>query len=146
MTVPGANVALMMIEKDHRALRTVFKNLPKLISQQYKDQPLGIGVSRNNFIYSLLEKALTPLVEAGIPQYFLDFMLKFYMKVIEEDPSEPKVFSVDDLSFGFIVWVLTCGISIAAFILEVSWVWAKKTFKDLHAIYRIGSFLQRGFI
>lgn len=146
MSIPESKVALMIIEKDHRALTTVFKNVAKLIKQQVKDNALGIGVSRNHFIYPLLENTMTPVLEAGIPQYFIDFMLKFYMKVIEDDPKEPKVFSINDLYFGFVVWISSCSIALAAFIIELVWHYSKKKFKEFNGIFHIRRFLGRGFL
>lgn len=146
MTIPESKVALMIMEKDHRALTTVFKNVAKLIKQQVKDNTIGMGVSRNHFIYPLLEKTMTRAIEGGIPQYFLEFMLKFYMKVIEDDPKEPKVFGINDLHFGFVVWICSFAISLTAFSIELLWTFVKKKFWEFHVIFHIQRFLGRGFL
>lgn len=61
------------------------------------------------------------LVEAGIPQYFLEYMYQFYF-FDRNEPHGPKVFSIDDLHFGFVVWLVTCSIALAAFLGELTLV------------------------
>jgi len=43
-------------------------------------------------------------------------LFKKYEPVID---SGPKVLTIDDLSFGFVLWLCACGISAAGFVLEI---------------------------
>lgn len=46
--------------------------------------------------------------------------LKFYLKRAMAEASEPKVFSFDDLSFGFVIHLICLGISGISFFIEFS--------------------------
>ena len=65
------------------------------------------------------------LIEAGIPQYHLNYLMDFDMMPLPETPSEPSIFSISDLEFGFVTWLIACGISIGAFIAELLWYFMK---------------------
>lgn len=146
MRESSSKVGIFLTEKDHRALRVVYKNVPKLIKQQNLDITIGIGTRRSNFFFQLMQNVMVPAVEGGIPQHFLKYILEVFLHPLEDDPSEPKVFSFSDLSFGFVVWGCACGIFLTVFIIELLWTFSKKKIKEFHAIFHIRRFLGRGFL
>jgi len=42
-----------------------------------------------------------------------------FRNIVEEEESTQKVFDIDDLAYGFYIWIGSCGISIAGFLLEL---------------------------
>jgi hypothetical protein len=70
-------------------------------------------------------------IPAGIPQYFQKQYLEGLSKINKgnltkiESGKRPKVFAVDDLSFGFVIWLIACSISISVFISELILWWIK---------------------
>lgn len=82
--------------------------------------PGALGMVRNSFLYPIFDQIMRNLIPSGIPQYLpkLHSRLLFgYFKEIES--KIPKVLVLDDLEFGFIMWLIACGISIAAFLSEI---------------------------
>jgi hypothetical protein len=60
------------------------------------------------------------LIPMGIAQYMLEFHTWMHFRTDINKPSnEPNVLTIDDLDFGFQIWLGTCGISVIAFIVEI---------------------------
>jgi hypothetical protein len=61
---------------------------------------------------------------SGLLQYYFAYMQWHrYLKnvTLKENYSTAKQFSFNDLSYGFIIWLAACGVSIVAFFLETFW-------------------------
>lgn len=75
---------------------------------------------KNHFLNDLIVEVMPFLSAAGILQHSVDYHTWIlYKKVYFEPPQEPQVLAIDDLSFGFVLWLGSCGISFAAFIFEL---------------------------
>lgn len=85
----------------------------------------GVGVMKNNFIISVTDRAMGRMIQNGIPQYFLSYLDQVDFHAIPPDIEEPKVFELDDLAFGFYVFLASCGISFLAFLAELSYFYGK---------------------
>lgn len=59
------------------------------------------------------------LIVAGIPQQHFRFVLETALWRVDPSPPEPQVFGMKDLEFGFVTWLVTCGISIVVFVMEI---------------------------
>jgi hypothetical protein len=80
----------------------------------------SISTIRNHFLFDLVEKTLQNLLSSGIYQQNYNYAIwDRFRQVKEVEDSEPKVLSVEDLKFGFVVWICTCGVSILVFVLEL---------------------------
>jgi len=102
---------------------------------------VAVYTTHRSFIYKHLNLILEKLIPAGIPQHLYElhkFMLfKKYEPIMD---SGPKVLTIDDLSFGFVLWLGACGISVAGFVLEMLMFQLRKvlrTFIGLWGILRI---------
>lgn len=118
---PSSKIAVMLLEMDYHAIKAFKKNFPKIIEEEIDIDLEGICLGRNNFGFPMLKSLFPKLVEAGIPQYFNSYFKDFELKPLLDDPAEPFVFSIEDLRFGFIVWLVACGVSSVVFMIEVSW-------------------------
>lgn len=82
--------------------------------------PGGIGMLRNSILYPIFDDVMRKLVPSGIPQYLPVFYSNLMFGTFKDiDEKMPKVFMFNDLAFGFILWLFTCGISIMTFLGEV---------------------------
>ena len=60
------------------------------------------------------------LVTAGIPQYFDSYYSDNFLGRYEEIKEKtPKVLTLDDLLFGFNLWLCACGFSTIGFVIEI---------------------------
>jgi hypothetical protein len=60
------------------------------------------------------------LIQSGIAQHFHQYYYwqEFIFNRVFEVESGPKVFSVEDVSYGFSIWLNACAISILGFVGE----------------------------
>jgi hypothetical protein len=85
----------------------------------------GIGLSsflteRNSFVHEMLNEFLDATIPAGIPQYLLDYHMNLLYKKYEPNvDNEPKILTVDDLAFGFVLWAAACGCAFLSFCFEL---------------------------
>lgn len=61
------------------------------------------------------------LIPFGIPQYFYHYFLSMEFKPIDAPPEEPWVFDVEDLKFGFVIWLVSISIAVFGFLMEILW-------------------------
>jgi hypothetical protein len=74
---------------------------------------------KNSFIYEILNEILQKTIPFGIPQYLMNFHYLTLFKHYEvSSDKNPKVLTIDDLSFGFVLWLGACGISLIGFLYE----------------------------
>jgi hypothetical protein len=92
--------------------------------ERYQTFLINSGTMYMNFMSQFVNEIFAKLIEAGIPQYFNRQLFDLFPH--PQELKELKVFDVDDLWFGFLIWVITCGISFSVFIIEICVFWAKK--------------------
>jgi hypothetical protein len=99
----------------------------------------GINMKRNSFLFHSVNEALQELISGGIPQHIYKFyMEKFYPKKIPE-AKEPQKLTIDDLSYGFTIWLASFPITVLAFLFEFFYKhfaakilnWIKREIKNL---------------
>ena len=91
---------------------------------------------RNSFIYEILYEVLEKTFPFGIPQN----LIKFHNSVIFQkyepiDDNSPKVLTLNDLGFGFVLWLGACGISIVGFMLEIFRIRVAEQLKSLIGLW-----------
>lgn len=80
----------------------------------------AIVTDANSFLHKVFVQIMDKLIPAGIPQHLYNYHESMMFKPYEPDNSKkPKVLSIDDLFFGFILWICACGISSFAFFMEI---------------------------
>jgi hypothetical protein len=58
------------------------------------------------------------IVPAGIPQHFWKQEQEMKHKIKFENEDNKKVLSLEDLEYGFVMWIVACAISTAVFLDE----------------------------
>jgi hypothetical protein len=89
------------------------------MNSKYRSKLLGVSVMRNNFIYEITENVMSALIPTGIPQYFAKFMEKVILRGRPEISKEIKKFSLEDLKFCFVIYLMACSASLGAFLIEI---------------------------
>lgn len=109
----------MATDTDYKVIKAFEMNVPKMMKQTLTLEPIGACTTRNNFAFRIIDETMANLTQAGIPQFFFRYLLDFEMRSLEDPPQEPSVFSVRDLEFGFVTWLIACSFAIVAFIGEL---------------------------
>ncbi|KAL7011826.1 hypothetical protein ACKWTF_014475 [Chironomus riparius] len=74
----------------------------------------------NSFMYRTFKDVMERLIPAGIPQHLYEYQeLKMFKKYEPENHKNPKVLTVNDLLFGFVLWIGACGMSVVGFMIEI---------------------------
>lgn len=128
LAFPQVKAAIPLSYADLKLLKMSFRKVPRILKEHLIAPPEGICVYRNNFASHLNTKVMNALITAGIPQYWYKFVVEFELRSPPEPPRMPKVFSIDDLKYGFIIWLVAISVSVAAFLLEFSTFYAAKLF------------------
>lgn len=122
---PSMRAAIIALENEIRFFKAGFKEVPATLEEILNPIEYSVCVNSNNFFSAMNQKVMNALISAGIPQYFINFYTKFDLRPILIPKKDPKVFNVDDLMFGFIIWLVACGISITVFVMEVVFVFIR---------------------
>lgn len=117
--VASEKIAFISTQKANDVQRSYFKNSPRMMTTKFYTCLFGVGVMKNNFIYKVTDEAMSKLVKYGIPQYFLKYIREVVLRELPQDEKTPRKFSLDDLEFGFIIYLSCCAISFAAFLIEI---------------------------
>ena len=104
---PSSKAALTISNIDYKLIRTFEVNVPKMIRESILFEPRGACTYPDNFVFKLVEKTMFRLVEAGILQHHYDFLVNFELKVLTDPEWEPSIFSLSDLEFGFVTWLIS---------------------------------------
>ena len=83
------------------------------LSDNFQSSASGFGFYGSNFFFPIVDNAAQQLFEAGVMNNLVMRILRTKFKI--EKVKNAKVLLVNDLSFGFVIWLVSCGISIVIF-------------------------------
>jgi len=117
----SAKLAFFIEDIQYKALNSFCDGAAVQLKNFHKSAGISSFLTkRNSFIHDVLDDVLDKTIPAGIPQYLLKYHFDIVFK--EFDPgadNEPKVLTLDDLSFGFVLWGFACGIATVSFFFEL---------------------------
>lgn len=92
-------------------------NWMQLKRQTFQVTITGFSFYANHFFFQIIDTATKQFSETGLLKELVSRYLRDLKKLNVDN--YPKVLLVDDLSFGFVIWLVSCGISIVAFLIEI---------------------------
>jgi len=87
------------------------------LSDNFRTSTSGFGFYGGNFFFPIVDKAVQQLTDTGIVNNWVKTVLQTKIKM--EKVKNAKVLLVNDLSFGFVIWLVSCGISVVIFACEM---------------------------
>lgn len=78
----------------------------------------SLAMYQSSFYFRMIEQTMNRLIDTGVINYLVDGILKEKLN-IKRSKDFPKVLNLKDLSFGFIIWIGFCCISILSFAIEI---------------------------
>lgn len=102
-----------------------------LLDQVLFRYPMGIEVKQNTHAFDILEETLQLIIPFGIPQHSVNIHKWKWLYKFDPEQKQPQVFSLESLSFGFVLWLGACGMSFLWFLFEFLQLWLKKQSKIL---------------
>jgi hypothetical protein len=112
----------------HSQLNATFKKSHAIMKGSKLTIEIVILMSRNHFILDPLNHVISRFTPAGIPKYLADYGRWYYYRPLpEEDTDTRRVLSLDDLDFGFVLFLAAAGFSLLVFFGELLWqqLWLK---------------------
>lgn len=87
----------------------------------------AISVEKNSILYDLMKNVTQKLFEAGILQYSYKLQEVWGFPINPPEPEDKRrIFSMNDLGYGFEIWLIACGISTFVFVIEILYFWLPK--------------------
>ncbi|KAL7012205.1 hypothetical protein ACKWTF_014687 [Chironomus riparius] len=106
--------------------------LPKVLKQTLLTYQNGIAMLKNNFLFKQTEEVVQRFIEMGIMQHLYEYHVWVCNRpVIAIDENKPKILTMDDLEFGFTIWIAVICASILGFLFEIVRFWIKKLIRKL---------------
>ncbi|KAG5668744.1 hypothetical protein PVAND_016671 [Polypedilum vanderplanki] len=103
----------------------VCKMQPVLLKENLLTLPVAMVTFPNHFLFDVINEHTIWLVQAGIPQYWFQYQNWYsFFRHHKIESDELESINLDSLSFGFIIWLATCGISLIVFAIEIG-MWQK---------------------
>lgn len=86
-------------------------------------------LNHHNFLIELADETVQGLITGGIMQYSIkntEIRDNSELRLMREKlnhlfPEKLSILSMEDLSYGFVLWIYACMISTAAFLFELTW-------------------------
>jgi hypothetical protein len=108
------------------------ENLPIYLKQRFPSDFSGLSIFKYNFISHISYSTMEKLIESGIPQYFHNFVFEHILDLGTSDGNlKAKAFTLNDLSFGFTIWLYACAISGGVFVAEILVFYTKLIVKKI---------------
>jgi hypothetical protein len=96
------------------------KKRPKRLKETFFSSSIELLYEPRSFIGKEIEETMKWLIQGGIPQYWYKYHQwhKFELGQTIKDVSEPQIFTFENMTFEFNVWMVACAVSIVGFIVE----------------------------
>jgi len=78
----------------------------------------GIATQHSSFYYRMIKNTVDRLTDTGIMSHLVTTRVLVRIKYPQDEP-EPKILNIDDLLFGFNIFLGFCGISGLIFVVEL---------------------------
>lgn len=114
-------IAFYYKAKNYEVDKAIWKNPPRIAKTKLLQVQVGIGVMKNNFIFHVMEETFSKLVQSGIVQYYEKFISEVVLRAEINDEKIIKPFGVEDLKFGFVIFLISCNFAIFVFFFEIFW-------------------------
>lgn len=98
-----------------------------VIEEKYDWYLMSHMLNKGSLVFETLNDVAQLLMEGGIVQRNYENFI--FSQSFIEPPKQPKVLSIGDLSFGFIIWMEAAGVSSSAFMIELLIPRVKATIK-----------------
>ena len=101
-------------------------NWHQLKNINFQVNQVGFFFLRNNYFLPIIDRETQQLTSAGIMNYLVN--LVYNNRFLFTSEKEWKVLSIENLRFGFVIWLYSCAVTVVVFVAEVIiWIAIKKT-------------------
>ncbi|KAG5668377.1 hypothetical protein PVAND_016317 [Polypedilum vanderplanki] len=116
---PKLKAAILAHDTWKRFMIIESKTFWPTLKQEVNTLMAGFAFYPNNYFMYLIDRVILRLTDAGILQHFFGYHEEILNKFVYPEEPGPKILSLYDLSHGFIVWLVTCGVAVIVFFGEI---------------------------
>jgi hypothetical protein len=104
----------------HSSLNRTFQSSLTMMQSERTKKLSAFGMPANNMLMSQLNNLIRRLNEAGITKHLIEFGKWFFSRIFIEEVVDPRrILSLNDLGFGFVIWLAACFVSFSVFVMEI---------------------------
>ncbi|KAG5666813.1 hypothetical protein PVAND_014823 [Polypedilum vanderplanki] len=105
---------------------------------------LVLEMSNNDILFSHLDYVMQNFVSNGIAKHLVDYAMWFLSRPYDVEIEDTRrILSMNDLEFGFVIWLVACFVAFLAFIYEIFNLFFKRKFRNiLRNIFGLFEFLK----
>lgn len=134
--------AFFISDSFHASLNATFKRSLPIMQNDRVVRSLQLLTFRNNPLLLDIDELFKKWIPSGIVQHLLDYGKWFIDRPIEDTILDNRrILSMFDLEYGFVLWLIACGISTIVFICEMIPVWIGLMKKILQKLMVIINFI-----
>jgi hypothetical protein len=111
----------MVVDNDiYREITFLCNRQPKRLRGTIASTPTVLLYSRYGIIAKYVNDLINRLIEGGVPQQWNRYYAwhKYVLGSEFDKKKGPQVFSLENVSYGFNVWMIACSVSILGFLAE----------------------------
>jgi hypothetical protein len=145
-------LAFLVLESDIQIDNAMLGFNPKILNERFIGTTVSIGIGRNNFLFHLVDGILSRLISVGIPQHLKKFHTEVILRIKSRmAPIRDGVkdsFTLEDLDYGFVIWLIASAISIFVFFFELLLTFVKyliSSVRNFVGLIFVSSFLMKYF-
>lgn len=131
---PSQKAAITLAKSDVKLLKSLYSHMAKELKEEVDFIPNSI-CTKSADDFPLHSKVMSALTSSGILQQRLKHFYEFELRPQIEPEEGPQVLSYSDCEFGFIIWLVCCGISTLTFLFELAHFHALILMKKIFGFY-----------
>ena len=133
----NAKLAFFMEDIQYTTRNSFCKGAAVKLKNFKKEATLSVLLTfTNSFLYDTLNELMDKIVPAGIPQYLIKYHEFNMFKVfVPADLSPVRILTIQDLEYGFVIWLGACGISFVGFLMEFLFIYSILLIKNLIGLW-----------
>jgi hypothetical protein len=116
-----SNIAFFVGESFHAKINmTHGLSLPKMKGEELLIS-FSFFMTKNNVLVNHVDEILNRLIEAGIEKYHSEYAKWIDIRPSKDEPEDTRrIFSLNDLEYGFVLWLAACLGSFLVFVYEIN--------------------------
>ncbi|KAG5676176.1 hypothetical protein PVAND_006025 [Polypedilum vanderplanki] len=129
-------LAFFVDDITHAALNSTYKKSLAIMKNEGMSKMSALYMSSNNILLDYLNYFLNRLIPAGIPQFLAKYGFWFLYRPADFEILDPRrILSMNDLEFGFVLWLIACFLSFYVFVCELYSLYVRRQFRILLGLY-----------
>lgn len=131
----SAKIAFYADEHNLNELNSLCQCSNLVLNEVLFQYQVGMGLIKNHYLFDKIDDTIQQITPFGILQYLADHHKWAVYKENNVQVDDLAPFTIDSLSFGFILWLAACVNSFVGFIVEMIHIRIENTVRTLVGLF-----------